>query len=159
MKQRHLASLVLLPALLLPACVTTTTRTTTWGEPYGGDWARSGRVESIRETVWRQEGNPAAGAVAGAVVGGILGSAIGGRTHYDRWGNSYYQGSAAGAVVGAVGGAMVGAAASQGSSEERTYEVTVRFDDGGSETYVFRGAPPFGVGDTVSLTPQGLVPR
>jgi outer membrane lipoprotein SlyB len=157
MKQGHLAALVLLPALLLTACATTTRTTTTWGDPYGGDWARNGRVESIRETVWRRDGNPAAGAVAGALIGSVLGSAIGGRSYYDRWGNQYYRGSGAGAVVGAVGGAMVGAAASQGSSEERTYEVFVRFDDGGSETYSFRGPLAFRVGDAVSLTPQGLV--
>ncbi len=156
MRPAHLAALVLVSALLLPACVSTTTTTRTWGDPNGGSWARNGRVESVRETVRRQEGNPAGGAIAGALIGGVLGSAIGGHTHYDRWGNAHYRGSGAGAVAGAVGGAMVGAAASQGSSEDRTYEVLVRFDDGGYETFAFNGALPFSVGDAVSLTPQGL---
>ena len=147
--------LALLPALLLSACVTTTTRTTTWGaDGSGGEWARTGRVETIRETVVQQQGNPGAGAVAGALIGGLLGS--GGRVHYDRWGRAHRHGSAAGAVGGAVVGAMVGAAASSGSAQQRTYEVVVRFDDGGAETYSYSGSSPFGVGDAVTLTPQGL---
>ncbi len=144
-------------ALLLGACATTTTRTTAWGG-YAGNWERSGHVEWIRETVRRHEGQPAAGAVAGAVVGGLLGSVIGGGVGYDRWGYRHHHGSAAGAVVGAIGGAMVGAAASQGSSEERAYEVTVRFDDGGYETFLYPEYVPFRVGDPVRLTPQGLAP-
>ena len=149
-------ALALALVLLLPACVTTTTTSTTWGDPSGGDWARYGHVVSIRETVQRQQGNPAGGAVAGAIIGGLLGSAVGGHTDYDRWGNAYYHGSGAGAVVGAIGGAAVGAAASQGASEDRTYEVVVRFDDGGAQTYVYPGALPFRVGDAVVLTSNGL---
>jgi outer membrane lipoprotein SlyB len=156
MTHRHLVALPLLPALLLSACMTTTTTSRTWGEPEGGEWARYGHVESVREVVRRQEGNPAGGAVAGAIVGGVLGSAIGGHTDYDRWGNAYRHGSEAGAVVGAVGGAMIGAAASQGTSEDRFYEVSVRFDDGGRETYAYGPPLPFRVGDPVAATPQGL---
>lgn len=161
MKKPALLALALVPALLLPACVTTRTTTRTYGDPYAGgpsgDWVRYGRVESIREVVQRQEGNPGAGAVAGAVIGGLLGSAIGGHTHYDRWGYAHRHGSGAGALVGAVGGAMVGAAASQGSSEQRRFEVYVRFEDGGVERFIFPGPPPYRVGDAVSLTPRGLV--
>lgn len=157
MRPRFPTALALVPALLFSACVTTTASSTTWGEPYQAGWVRRGRVESIRETVVRRDGNPAAGAVAGAIVGGILGSAIGGHTRYDRWGNAYYHGSESGAVVGAVGGAMVGAAASQGSPPQHAYEVFVRFEDGGHEAFVFQGALPFQVGEAVSLTPQGLV--
>jgi outer membrane lipoprotein SlyB len=150
-------AILLVPVLLLSACVTSTTTTRTWGgyEASAG-WARYGRVESIRETVRRREGNPVAGAVAGAVIGGLLGSAFGGHTTYDRWGNAYHRGSAAGAAFGAAGGAMVGAAASQGGPEERTYEVLVRFDDGGFETFVYGGYAPFGIGEPVVLTSQGL---
>jgi outer membrane lipoprotein SlyB len=155
MTPRRLTAIFLLPALLVTGCVSTTTTTRTWGEPQR-QWARYGRVEQIRETVRRQEGNPAAGAVAGAVIGGLLGSAIGGATHRDRYGRVHRHGSAGGAVVGAVGGAVVGAAASQGSSEERWYEVLVHFEDGATETFVYQGAPPFGVGEDVSLTEQGL---
>ncbi len=155
MKTNRIA-LAILPALLLGACATTSTTTTTWGDPNGGYWERRGSVTSIRETVTRQQGNPAGGAVAGAVIGGLLGSAIGGHTEYDRWGRAYYQGNPAGAVFGAVGGAMVGAAASQGGPERRTYEVLVQFEDGAQQSYAYDGAPPFRVGDPVRLTPQGL---
>jgi outer membrane lipoprotein SlyB len=141
-------------ALLLTGCVTTT-RTTTWhhGE---SRWERRGYVESVRETVERREGNPAGGAIAGALIGGVLGSAIGGHRHVDRWGRSHHHGSGAGALVGAIGGAAVGAAASGGASEDRWYEVFVRFDDGRLERFTYRGAPAFAVGDEVRLGARGL---
>lgn len=151
----RLATLLLLPALAT-ACVTTTTRTTTWSEPYGGGWARYGRVESIRETVQTQQGDPGAGAVAGAIIGGLIGGSLGGHTHVDRWGRVRTHGSGVGALAGAVGGAMVGAAASQGQGEQRTYEVFVRFDDGALEPFVYYGVLPFRVSDPVVLTAQGL---
>lgn len=148
-------ALLLLAPALLSACVTATT-TRTWSDPPGGGYTRAGRVESIRETVHRWQGDPAAGAAAGAVVGGLLGAALGGHGHYDRWGRYHHHGSAGGAVVGAIGGAAVGAAASQDSGEERIDEVVVRFDDGGYQTFAFRGGAPFQVGEVVVLGPQGL---
>jgi outer membrane lipoprotein SlyB len=51
---------------------------------------------------------------------------------------------------------MVGAASSQGSAEERIYEVFVRFDDGALEPFVYQGVLPFRVGEGVALTAQGL---
>ena len=149
-------ALALVPLLAL-GCVTSHSTTRSWGYQDQVPEARYGHVESIRETVQRQEGDPAAGAVAGAVVGGILGSVLGGHTRYDRYGYAHSHGSAAGAVVGAVGGDMVGAAASQGGVEHRSYEVFVRFDDGALERFVFEGALPFQVGEPVALTPEGLV--
>jgi outer membrane lipoprotein SlyB len=142
---RKLALAAALP-LLLTACVATTTTTRTWGEPYGyeaSSWARYGRVEQIRETVHRQQGDPAGGAVAGAIIGGLLG-------------NAWSGGRGAGTVAGAIGGAMVGAASSQGQAEQRVYEVFVRFDDGALEPFVYQGYLPFQVGEPVVLTAQGL---
>lgn len=132
-----------LPALLLSACVSTTTASRTWGEPYGQGWARYGRVESVRETVHRQQGDPAGGAVAGAIIGGLLGSAWSG-------------GHGAAAVAGAISGAMVGSAASQGGAEQRNYDVFVRFDDGALETFLYQGVLPFRIGEPVVLTANGL---
>lgn len=146
MRTIHLAGPVLLPALLLSACVTTTVTRRTWGpesDPNAAAWVRYGSVESIRETVVQQRGDPAAGAAAGAVIGGLLGSA-------------WHHGHPGGAIVGAIGGAMVGAAASQGGPDTVTYEVWVRFDDGGYEPFVYGPPIPFRVGERVSLTPQGL---
>jgi outer membrane lipoprotein SlyB len=137
-----------LPALLLSACVATTTTTRQWGEPYGQPynaqgWARYGQVASVRETVQQQQGDPAGGAVAGAIIGGLLG-------------NAWSGGHGGATVAGAVGGAMVGAAASQGQGEQRFYEVFVRFDDGAMERFVYQGYLPFNVGEPVVLTAQGL---
>jgi outer membrane lipoprotein SlyB len=156
MKTRKLLALATIPALVLGGCVTTTTRSTTWGEPYGGNWARHGHVESIRETVRTAQGNPAGGAVAGGIIGALVGSSLGGHSHVDRWGRVRTHGSGVGAVAGAIGGAMIGAAASQGQAEDRLYEVFVRFDDGGLEPFVYQNVLPFRVGDPVVLTAQGL---
>jgi outer membrane lipoprotein SlyB len=147
MTNSKLTALLLLPALLGTGCYHTYARTRTWGEDgYGGQqqpWERTGRVTNVRETVYEQHGDPAGGAVAGAIVGGILGNAISG-------------GRGGGTLIGAVGGAAVGANASQGGGRQTVYEVTIRFDDGGVQTYAFRGYLPFRPGDEVRLTPQGL---
>jgi outer membrane lipoprotein SlyB len=131
-----LASLIATSSL---ACATTSTSSTTWVAPPGPGWARPGRVESVQEIVRRVEGNPAGGALAGALIGGFL-----------------FGGRGPGALIGAAGGAAVGAAASQGGSETRTYQVLVRFDDGGYGMFVYGGFPPFRPGEIVVLTPQGL---
>jgi outer membrane lipoprotein SlyB len=146
MKIRTRLLALVLPALLLGGCVTAATRSTTWGqESYGygpgGNWARYGHVENVRETVHAYQGDPGAGAVAGAIIGSLL---FGGH-------------SPGGTMFGAVGGAMVGAAASSGHAEERVYEVFVRFDDGALENYVYRDVLPFRPGDRVVLTAQGLM--
>src|SRR5512146_3227511 len=144
MKTARLLVLAVLPAALLSGCVATTYRSQTWSsDPYGQEWARYGHVESIRETVRTQQGDPGAGAVAGAIIGGLL---FGGR-------------SPAQTVVGMAGGAMVGAAASSGGAEDRFYEIFVRFDDGALERYVYQNVLPFRVNDPVVLTAQGLYRR
>ena len=124
---------------LLSGCATTQTTTTTWTDPTGYSYARPGQVEAVQEVVRHTEGQPVLGALTGALVGGAI---FGGR------------GTAG--VVGAAGGAAVGAAASQGSSESRRYNVIVRFDDGGRNTFVYGDYSPFRPGERVVLTPQGL---
>jgi outer membrane lipoprotein SlyB len=144
MKTARRLALITLPALLLGGCVTTETRSQTWGpDPYAAQWARYGHVESIRENVRTQQGDPGAGAAAGAIIGGLL-----------FGGHSLPQ-----TVFGMGAGAMVGAAASSGGSEERWYEVFVRFDDGALERYVYQGYLPFRVNEGVVLTAQGLSRR
>ena len=129
--------------LLVAGCATTTTSTTMVPAPGGPAQERRGRVESVQSTFNARQGNPGAGAVAGAVVGGMLGGLLTGR--------------GAGAAIGALGGAMVGAGTSQGYSEVRTYDVSVRFDDGSVRVFTYRGYPPFQPGQPVTLTPRGLV--
>ena len=137
---RTTASMAILPLIISLACATTTTSSTTWVDPAaGGNWARSGRVESVQEIVQRVEGNPAGGALAGALIGGFL-----------------FGGRGPGRLFGAAAGASIGAAASQGSAETRTYQVLVRFDDGTYGMFVYRGYSPFRPGEAVVLTPRGL---
>jgi outer membrane lipoprotein SlyB len=142
---RRIVLAFLVGALLLSqACVMTTTRTTMSAAPVGPRTTRQGRVEWIRQTVRETQGNPAAGAAAGAVVGGLLGGLITGHRF--------------GALVGATTGAMIGADASQVHAEDITYDVAVRFDDGETRIFEYRGYPPFRPGQSVSLTERGLVP-
>ncbi len=138
-------ALLLASVLLVPACYSTSETRTTWtaGSPIP-EGERQGRVEWIRETVRRTEGNPAAGAAAGAVVGGLLGGMITGRGF--------------GVLFGAAGGAMVGAGASAGGGEISYYDMAVRFDDGVVRIFRYRGYPPFQPGQSVAFTPRGLFP-
>ena len=136
MKTIRRIAFILLVAVM-PACATTTTTSSEMGQ--GPEWVRYGTVTNVREVIQRREGNPAGGALAGAIIGGILGG-----------------GRGPGALFGAVGGAAVGAAASSGSSERVSYEVWVRFQDGGYQSFWYAAYPPFRPGDPVALTPHGL---
>ena len=137
-------AIVLVAALLLPACYTTSTSSREVGAapPQPPRWNRDGTVESVREVVRHTEGNPAAGAVIGSAVGALLGGTL--------------TNSGGGAVVGAVGGAATGAAASSGRSEERYYVVAVRFDDGSEGQVSYWHPPPWRPGDRVRQTAHGL---
>jgi outer membrane lipoprotein SlyB len=140
MKSPSLLHLVIVLSALAPACMATSTSTTTWTDPSAAGYRyRGGRVDSVQEIVQRTEGNPAGGALAGAVIGALL-----------------FGGRGPGALVGAAGGAAVGASASQGASESRTYQVVVHFDDGTYGTFAYGGYAPFRPGERVVLTPQGL---
>jgi outer membrane lipoprotein SlyB len=141
--RRRAGLAAVLLAAAFSACVTTETSSRPWVESSAeGTWARPGWVESVREVVRRQQGNPVGGALAGALIGGFL-----------------FGGRGPGALFGAVGGAAVGAAASQGGAEQRTYQVLVHFADGTYGMFVYAAPPPFVPAQPVVLTPQGLAPR
>lgn len=123
----------------LSACATTVTSESTWDAAPQAEWVRYGTVTQVREVIQRTEGNPAGGAVAGAIIGGILGG-----------------GRGPGALFGAASGAAIGAAASSGYSERRSYQVWVRFQDGGYQSFWYARYSPFRPGDPVALTPRGL---
>jgi outer membrane lipoprotein SlyB len=139
MKTLRRIVIVLLIAVV-PACATEETASSNWGEAQGPPaWVRYGTVTTVREVIHRRDGDPAGGALAGAIIGSILGG-----------------GRGPGALFGAMGGAAVGAAASSGSSEQRSFEVWVRFQDGGYQAFTYPNYPPFRPGDPVALTPRGL---
>lgn len=82
--------------------------------------AQYGVVETIRELRRDERGNWLPGALIGGVVGGVLGNQIGGG-----------RGNDVATVAGVVGGAVIGGqVASRASQSERTFEVSVRLDDG-----------------------------
>jgi outer membrane lipoprotein SlyB len=110
-----------------------------------GSWVMYGHVESVRDHLIHEHGDPGGGAVAGAIIGGVLGTALGGRGF--------------GTFVGATEGAMIGAEANSGGYVGRAFDVFVRFDDGSLRTFMFRDQLPFRPGDYVTWTEQGLFHR
>jgi outer membrane lipoprotein SlyB len=82
-----------------------------------------GVIESIRAI--NSDGNTSGlGLVGGAVVGGLLGNQVGGG-----------RGKDVATVVGAVGGAVAGNQIEKNVGSTRTYEVTVRFDNGSRRVF------------------------
>ncbi|MBI2305912.1 MAG: glycine zipper 2TM domain-containing protein [Rhodocyclales bacterium] len=104
-----------------------------------------GTVEAVREIAGKGDGT-GLGAIAGGVLGGLLGSQVGG-------GN----GKKAMAVVGAAGGAYAGHEVEKRMRGETQYEITVRFDDGRTRTYMETQAPQLQNGDRVRLANGRLV--
>ncbi len=140
-KPALLAMVVL--ALLAPACATTEMEAA--NPPPQPGFALYGQVVAVNQGWEHVRGDPGGGAVAGAVIGGVLGTALGGRGF--------------GTFVGAAEGAMIGAHTSSGSYANPVFNVIVRFDDGSQRTFVYRNQAPFGPGQYVVWTSQGLYPR
>lgn len=98
-----------------------------------------GVIESTREVETKGEGS-GIGAVGGAVVGGVLGHQVGGG-----------RGKDAATVIGAVGGVVAGNEIEKRMKSTKSYDVTVRLDDG-SARVVHEAAPPaWRAGDRVKI--------
>jgi len=122
------------------------------GSPYGGGYVQNptmappppvcrecGVVQSVRAVGHQGQGS-GVGAVAGGVVGGALGNQIGrGR------------GRNAATVVGVLGGAVAGHEIEKSQRSYTTYEISVRFDDGGYRTFAQDAPPPWRQGDRVRM--------
>lgn len=80
------------------------------------------------------------GLVGGAVVGGLLGNQVGGGRGRD-----------VATVAGAVGGAVAGNTIEKNSGSTRSYEVTVRFDDGSRRVFNEVSPPAWQAGDHVRV--------
>ncbi len=98
-----------------------------------------GIVQSVHEVDTKGAGS-GAGAVGGAVVGGVLGHQVG-------EGDS----RKIGAVVGAVAGGLLGNEIEKQVKTSKSYEVTVRFDDGAVRVINEANAPSWRVGDKVKV--------
>lgn len=101
--------------------------------------AECGVVESVREIETKGEGS-GIGAVGGAVVGGVLGHQVGGGS-----------GQKIATVVGAVGGAMAGNEVEKRVKSSKSYEITIRFEDGSSRVIHEASAPSWRTGDRVKF--------
>jgi len=101
--------------------------------------AECGVVESVREIETKGEGS-GIGAVGGAVVGGVIGHQIGDGRGQDI-----------ATVVGAVGGAVAGHEIEKRVNTTKSYEITVRFEDGSSRVINEASAPSWRTGDRVKV--------
>lgn len=105
----------------------------------GTTLVRTGYVTEVRDvTVHDNSSSPAAPAI-GALVGGVAGSMIG---------------SGSGRAIAAIGGAAGGSVAAKQLAKPGTTtlkKVTVRFEDGGLQTYDVNTEEPFRVGEPVKV--------
>ena len=86
------------------------------------------------------------GAIAGGVVGGIIGNQIGKGATRDI-----------ATVLGAIGGAYAGNHIEKSTRESKRYEVTVRFEDGGTRSFSSDTPPAWRSGDRVRLQNGTLI--
>jgi len=105
---------------------------------------RVGTVEAVRE-VTQDGASNGVGAAAGGVVGGVLGHQL---SHDSKLVT----------LVGAAAGAFIGNEAQKRQNAAKHWELTVRFDDGGTQTITSQAAPFWHQGDRVRLHEGKLQP-
>ncbi len=98
-----------------------------------------GIVASVDAIKLKGEGS-GLGAVAGGVVGGLLGHQVGGGT-----------GKKIATVAGAAGGAYAGHQAEKHLKSTVRYDVTVKMDDGTTQTFSYDAQPAFQAGSKVRV--------
>jgi len=103
-----------------------------------------GVVESSREITTAAQGS-GVGAIGGAVVGGVLGHQVGGGRGRD-----------VATVLGALGGAFAGNHIEGQVKAARSYEITVRLEDGSTRTLHQSEQPGWRVGDRVKIVNGAL---
>ena len=101
--------------------------------------AECGVIELVLEVETKGEGT-GIGAVGGAVVGGVLGHQVGGGS-----------GQKIATVVGAVGGAVAGHEVEKRVKSTKSYDITVRFENGSSRVINEATAPSWRAGDRVKV--------
>lgn len=105
---------------------------------------RLGTVQAVREVTQDGTSN-GVGAVAGGAVGGVLGHQL----KHD---------SKLVTLVGAAAGAFLGNEAQKRQNATKHWELTVRFDDGATQTITSQAAPFWHQGDRVRLLDGKLQP-
>jgi outer membrane lipoprotein SlyB len=98
-----------------------------------------GIIESIREVTTKGQGS-GLGVVGGAVVGGLLGNQVGGG-----------RGNDIATVAGAVGGAVAGNQIEKSVNSTKSYNITVRFEDGSSRLFHETDPSAWRSGDRVKV--------
>ena len=107
--------------------------------PVAAICAECGVVQSVHEVDTKGEGS-GIGVVGGAVVGGVLGHQVG-----------QGDGNKIATVIGAVGGAVAGNEIEKRVKTSKSYEITVRFDDGSSRVITEPSATTWRAGDKVRV--------
>ncbi len=101
--------------------------------------AECGVIESVREVDTKGK-TSGLGGVGGAVVGGLLGSQVGGGRGKDVM-----------TVAGAVGGAVAGNEIEKRVKSTKSYQITVRLDDGSTREFTESPPPTWRAGDKVRI--------
>ena len=107
--------------------------------PVSAKCSQCGVIESVREIAASGEGS-GLGAVGGAVVGGLLGNQVGGGS-----------GKKIATVVGAVGGAVAGNEVEKRVKSTKSYDITVRMEDGSTRVIQEANPPSWRNGDHVKI--------
>jgi outer membrane lipoprotein SlyB len=108
-------------------------------QPIASNVNGTGTIQSV-DVVPRSQGI-GLGTLAGAAVGGIIGSQVGGGS-----------GSTVATAAGAAGGAYVGSEIDKRRRAGQIYKVTIRMDDGTSQSFAQEAAPTIKQGDRVQIT-------
>ncbi|MFZ6875647.1 glycine zipper 2TM domain-containing protein [Undibacterium sp. Di27W] len=106
-----------------------------------------GKVVSVDVQDKEGEGG-ALGVIAGGVAGALLGNQVGGGTGRDL-----------ATIAGAAGGALAGHKIEQKVKSTKVWNVTVAFDNGNRQTYVFEHDPVMMSGDAVRANGNSIVRR
>ncbi len=115
-------------------------------KPIASNVNGTGTIQAV-EVVPRKQGL-GLGTLAGAAIGGIVGNQVGGGT-----------GRTVATAAGAAGGAYVGHEIERRrSSGDQIYKVTIRMDDGTTQSFAQEAAPIVKQGDRVTITNGVLSP-
>ncbi len=110
-----------------------------YGQPAQSAFGTVTNVELVRAGA----SSGVAGAAIGGVAGGVLGNQVGGGS-----------GRTAATVAGVVGGALIGNAIERNSAAGRgadVYRVSVRLDNGATQSFDYQQAPNVRIGDRVRV--------